>query len=865
MRQLGALKSEAMAITTPNLRAVPRRAAAHARLAAPPFWLWSLGAALLAAVALLWPLPARLQTHALDTGDGLHLAWTLRYAQLALLHPGGGFAAPAAFPYEAGLLLNPPLYAMALVTLPLYALGWNATAVYNAATLLSFALACWALALLGRRVTGSGTAGLVAGLVYAFADARLAHLAHLNLLSGFWTALLLVVLLAAWREPPRTWRGLAALALGSGLLAAAQALSDVYNAVYMVVAVGLLGGVWAAHIALCALRLGLAKLAQSAGDSGRKWPAASATRATKRAKEKHSAPLWANLRVAGALLVGALLASTLVAPVLAPTLAAWRELGVSRSWADHEALRAAPAHYAVAAFERPLYDLTDVGGRGVAVDPVEQRLWPGAAALALAAVGLVAGRGRRRERVFLGALAALAFALSLGPQVALGGHTIDLPWYRWLFEHAPLFAATRVPARWALLLQLALAGLAALGSARLLGLARIAGGRTRRLAGLALTVALLACVFADVRPGPTPMTRDVAGEPVPEVYKALAKLPPGALLEWPLENASPTLKHRQQHYTLFHGRPIVNAAASAPPPRLAAVHAYLRSFPGAGTTGFLHDLGVRYVVVSRWEIGDWSSLAPRLEAAPGLRLVATYEEGRHLLYEVLPSQSAAPTPLAVVAPGPDGPRLHLQVAAPLWLDAPARLYRGERETPARLLLRGGREVGFTLRLPPVLLPGAHAWELPAGAYEAEALIIAGRELPLSAAPVAGGTGERPWLAVAPLPARLSPGDGVPCLAFGSLPARPGLVLAAALVDEGWNVAAKADHFLDARPGQTRGAPEVLPCGLTLPADMAPGSYGLALGLYDPAAGAFVPVEGPGGARSDGLLLVGGQLLIGEGA
>jgi hypothetical protein len=811
-----------MAITSPHLRALPAREAARPGLAAPPFWLWSLALALLAAAALLWPLPARIHSHALDTGDGLHLAWTLRYAQQALLNPAGGFAAPAAFPYDAGLLLNPPLYALALLTLPLLALGWSATAVYNSAILLSFALSCWSVALLGRRLAGNGLAGVAAGLIYAFADVRVAHLAHLNLLSGFWTALLLNVLLIAWREPPRSRRGLAGLAVGAGLLAAAQALSDIYNAIYMVAAVGLLASFWAGQLL---------------------WQWRSGARAV----------VGAALPALGALAVGALLAAALVAPVLLPTLGAWRELGVARSWADHEALSAAPAHYGAAAYERPFYNLTDLRGREI--DSVEQRLWPGAAALGLATLGLLAGRERRRERLFMGALAALALTLSLGPRLQLGEQALTLPWYRWLFDHAPLFGAARVPARWALLLQLALAGLAAVGAARLMSL--VAARLPRRpLARAALALGLLALLIADVRPGPLPTTAKVVSEPLPAVYRALAGLPEGALLEWPLENASATLKHRQQFYTLAHGRPIVNAAASAPPPRFAAVHAYLRAFPGGGTVGFLRDLGVRYVVVSRWEIGDWATLEPRLAAAPGLQLAGEYEDGRHLLYEVLPEQPAPPAPLAVVVPGA---RLHLQLAAPLWLDAPARLYRGERATPVRLHLADGGEVAISLSLPPVLLPGGHAWDLPAEAAGAESLVLGGHRLAVSHPPAGAGTGERPWLAAAALPAQLAPGDALPCLAFGHMPRRPGLVLAAAMVDGGWNVAAKIDHMLDLAPGEA--SPVALPCGLTLPPDLAPGSYRLALGLYDPAASAFVPVEGPGGAWSEGLMLLGEPIAV----
>ncbi|NTU85444.1 MAG: hypothetical protein HGA45_39840, partial [Chloroflexales bacterium] len=509
-----------MAITITGLRARPARSITRPRLRPAPYWLWSLGLSLLAAIVLLWPLPARLHTHALDLGDGLHLAWTLHYAQRAILSPGSGFGAPAAYPYPSTLLLNPPLYALAALSLPLAALGWSATAVYNTLTLLSFTLACWAAMLLGHRLTGKATAGAVAGLIYGFSDVRLAHIAHLNLLSGFWSALLLTVLISAWREPPRTRRGLVALAVGAGLLAAAQALSDSYNALYMVVAAGLLGACWVGQLL---------------------WQ--------RRRGERNAVATGAT--ALSALSAGALLAGALTAPILLPTLAAWRELSVARSWSDHEAFAAAPAHYTVAAHGRPLYDLSALRGRGLTADPVEQRLWPGAAALALAALGLLAPSRRRREQRYLAALAAIALTLSLGPRLALNGVVLELPWYRWLFDHVPLFASARVPARWAMLLQLAIAGLAALGAAQLLPDVR----QARRAGLLLVHMSLLTVVLADVATPPQRLTDTVVGEPLPAVYQALARLPAGALLEWPLENSSPTLKHRQQYYTLAHGRP----------------------------------------------------------------------------------------------------------------------------------------------------------------------------------------------------------------------------------------------------------------------------------------------------------------------
>lgn len=758
---------------------------------------------LVAATALLWPLPLRLHTHTIDTGDALHLAWVVRWAQATLLGEAPPFSAPAGYPHAAMLLLNPPLYAMALLGLPLHLAGWSASAVYNALTILSFALAAWAAALLGREVSGSPGAGLLAGLGFAFSDVRLAHLAHLNLLSGFWTALLLGLIVRAWRRPPHTRRGQAALAVSAGLLAAAQALSDVYNALFMVVAVGCVGGAWAVT---------------------------SVWRALSRRPEPRVVAAFT------ALAGGALLALVLVAPVLGPTLRTWHDLGVVRPWADHVRYAAAPEHYVMPQHERPLYDLKPLQSSEVQADPTEQRLWPGALTLLLALIGLIGGRGRLRW-VF-GLLALVALALSFGPTLRLGDRTIALPYYAWLFEHAPLFSAARVPARWALLLQLGLAVLSAVGLARLAG----QRGRAVRLVGFGVIGALL---LLDIRPTSVPTTSQIVGEPAPAVYRALAELPPGAVLEWPLENASPTLMHRSQFYTLMHGKPLVNSAASAPPDHYVDLIATLRSFPNTTATRVLADLGVRYVVVNRWEIGTWDALVPQLDAAAGIKLIGEYDDGRHRLYAVNRVQPVAPAPVATLSTTGHELRLTLQLAAPIWLAPPAAFYNGNAEQPVTFRDPNGNATTVRLLLAPVLLPGVHQFAVPAASATATTISLGGQAIRITPmiAPASGRS--QPTLYTGPLPQRIAPGETLPCLVQTDQPLPAGLVLAATLIDGAWNEQAKHDHHPQATEGP-------FPCNVAIPTRLPPGDYFLAVGLYDPAQGAFVPVSGSDGVVTPGF-------------
>ena len=124
--------------------------------------------------------------------------------------------------------------------------------------------------------------------------------------------------------------------------------------------------------------------------------------------------------------------------------------------------------------------------------------YPGLAVLALALVGVVAGRRRRDVRLYAG-LAVLGVVLALGA---------NTPLYRALYDAAPGLDAARVPARWLLLAVLAASVLAGAGTDALLGAtARHGSGRRPRpwlpLAALAalLTVGLLGGARARLLPG----------------------------------------------------------------------------------------------------------------------------------------------------------------------------------------------------------------------------------------------------------------------------------------------------------------------------------------------------------------------------
>ncbi len=752
-----------------------------------PFWLWSLMVSAVCAAIILWPLPVALHQTTIDTGDALHLAWTLYWTQETITSAAPPFYAPANHPYPMTLLLNPPLYPQALLGLPLRWLGWSPHAVYTALTLLSFTLAGWAVALLGQALCGSRGAGLVAGILYAFSDVRLIHLPHLNVLSSFWFIFLLCLVWHIWQQPDQRWQHSIGLTVGAALLISAQTLNDNYHAVFLALSMAVICTVWLGVLI---------------------WRAARGNREPARWRA------LAGLALAGILAVG------LVWPVAGPTLTAWRELGIARPWSDHEYWSAAFAHYLQPAHDRAWYDPTTLVAADIPANPNEQLLWPGLATLTLALIGLIAGRGSARWLIALiGALAAL---FSLGPRQP---ETASL--YRWLFDTVPLFSAARVPARWALLAQLSLALLAAFGAARIISV-RTTFGKGWVASGF--TVLLLGLAIADVRPPIVPHTEAIVNEPTPSVYAALARLPAGAILEWPIANASPVLAHRYEYYTFFHQHPIVNAAISAPPPQLAHLQQRLSQFPASDSIALLRQLGAQYVIVNRWEIGTWSSLEPQLSHAAGLRLIGRYDDGRHLLYQIVPSPAPALPALAALTVTATDVLIAVQTATPLWLDDDQQYYGRLRQFDLLIQLRNDQIITVTRELPPLLLPDQQVWVAPAAAQDAVTISIGDLTIPVVSLAL---TDETSTIAFTPPPPTAHPGERILCIARIA-PAGDDLALAAALVDSEWNVLAKQDHHIPA-------GDRLASCSVTVPPNIDRTPVFLAVGLFDPAQQTFRPV------------------------
>ncbi|HEX8619512.1 MAG TPA: hypothetical protein VF911_18170 [Thermoanaerobaculia bacterium] len=153
---------------------------------------------------MTWPLVLNLDRAVSDPGDPFINTWILDWDYHATFHqPLSLFHANAFHPARYSLAYSENLYAIAVLLFPLRAVGVDAISAYNLAMLAGFAFCGFAAYLLGLHLTGSWTAGLAAGVFYAFVPFRFVHLSHLQHVWGGWLPLLLLALLRYAQRPTR--------------------------------------------------------------------------------------------------------------------------------------------------------------------------------------------------------------------------------------------------------------------------------------------------------------------------------------------------------------------------------------------------------------------------------------------------------------------------------------------------------------------------------------------------------------------------------------------------------------------------------------------------------------------------------------
>jgi hypothetical protein len=333
--------------------------------------------------------------------------WRLGWVAHQIVHdPAHLFEANIFVPEHDTLAYSDAMILPGVALAPLFWLGANPVATYNGALLVALALSGLTAFVLARRLTGNVMAGVIAGMIYAFAPFRFTHYVHLEVQLVFWMplALLLIHKIACeGRIRDGAWLG---------LVMAAQVHSTVYGAVFL--------GTY------CTLFVALLLILQ---------------------------PPSSLKRVGASLLMATTLTVALSAPYATVYARAARRVG-NRAEVEVSAYSASLRDYLHAPASNRLY------GRTAVTDPIwsdEMNLFPGIVALSLAAFGVALGADRRRL-VYVGGLL-FAFDLSRGL------HGVAYPF---LYHYVAPFRGLRAAARVDILLTLSLAMLAAYGASSLL-------------------------------------------------------------------------------------------------------------------------------------------------------------------------------------------------------------------------------------------------------------------------------------------------------------------------------------------------------------------------------------------------------------
>jgi hypothetical protein len=540
-----------------------------------PWWLVVAG---YAAITAFFVSPLIDYGHLADAsyeGDARLVIWTLAWDAHALLSGLPLFDANMFHPAAHALTWSEHLIGIALFALPVYTLTANPVVAYWTIWLLAFPLNALAMHALGWRLTRDHAAAFVGGVVYAFCFFRMHHgHGHLQLL-WTWALPLIPLAIERWLQQPTSRRMLLVLAL-----VLVQALTSWYLAVFTAM--------------LSVITVGALVTSQPVTRT-HVWQAALA------------------LTIGGAVILW-----------FARPYFALQTPGVSEAFelsADAIAYLVPPENTLVGQW---LQAHTGLKPRWIWG---EQTLYPGAVAVVLAALGI--GALSRRLPVLASRLThalwitgAVALLLSWGPSQS-GYSPFDL--LAWL----PGLSMLRSPARFALLVMLALATLAAYGAGLLLQRA----GPRKGIVAAVLVAAFLAESFVVQFP---------AGKPkpfaTPEVYTRLASMPAGAVLSLPSYRGTPEGFREADYlfYSMTHWHPVANGFGRHEPLPHRDNLAALVQFPATVAIDRLRTLGIRYVVL---HTGRASGLRAAVAAAgerSDVKLLGTF--GDDYLYQVRPSE-----------------------------------------------------------------------------------------------------------------------------------------------------------------------------------------------------------------------------------
>jgi hypothetical protein len=464
-------------------------------------------------------------------------------------------------PEKHTLAYSEPLIVQGVLAAPLIWLGASPVLAYNILLLSGLALTGWTMAIVVARWTEDDVAGVVAGMIVAFNAHTLTRLPHLQAQHAEFLPLALLSLDQFLRQP--RWSSAFWLAIWFVL----QSMTSLYLLV------------------MTAIVLLAAALARPEAWLG--------------------APF---LKLAPKLIGAAAAATLMLAPMLIPY---WRlhAGGFERSLDEVAYFSASASDYWTTPSR--LHGWLGTSARG------STSLFPGAAALVLAALALAGGEAAlRNPRVRMALVfGVVGVILSFGPVV---------PGYAFVYRMFAPLQAVRAAARFGYIGIVAVAILAGFGLSTVRR--RLAD---RRHLQSAATVVFAALVFLEAAVAP------ILYEPfssIPAIYGSGELRTADAVAELPFPPVD--VVSRNASYMLGstkNFRPLVNGYSGFIPPSYYAHHVQLANFPGDQAMEALKALGVSHVIVHL--AGLTPDQAAALPRTSGLQHVET--DGGIAIYRVV--------------------------------------------------------------------------------------------------------------------------------------------------------------------------------------------------------------------------------------
>ena len=536
-----------------------------------------LVAATLLAVVLTFPLAAQM-THVgrIDNFDGDFGIWNVSWvARTLIADPAHVLDANIFYPHQRTLVYSETNLGAGALAIPAYWATRNPYFTFNFAFFLSMVLAATGGYYLVRYLVRDRRAAAISGIAFAFCAYVFARTPQMQLLM---TAGLPFSMLAFHRAADRPAAGRAVVL---GLVMAAQVTFCGYYAVFAMLMVG----------------FGTFVLA-----------------ATRR--------LWTTLDYWKAIAIAAAVGVAGALPVLVPYMQLQQTTGFGRALDEARRFSADWQAYVASSSLAHRWILKVIGHWN-------EVLFPGFVASIFGIAGLViglrtptpdligSGEPRLREVAILyGALGAIACWASFGPDAGL---------YTVLYRAIPPFALMRAPARFGIVVTLALAVLAGIGVRALLH-------RTAHpnLIGLMLAVATAAELAFPLR------FREVP--PVSPAYKMLAKLPVGPVIEFPFYSSSRELFGHARYMlnSTAHWMPLINGYSDYIPPDFIEAAPTLKLFPSRDAFTLLAGKRPRYAVFHMGLYGDEDRAAAAARIAEfAAYLTPLYADDDTRLYEIV--------------------------------------------------------------------------------------------------------------------------------------------------------------------------------------------------------------------------------------